>query len=150
MARKDKTRGAAGWLFAVLALAIIAVGAGFAYAATQGLLLVGTAYGVTVGVALALAGVLLIANHAAGIWLFGLLAIVAMVWSARAVGLDGAALLPRLGWITVIGVLLFLFWPVARRLLAPVGKIGYVGATLGLGVIAAGLTAISMLTVAGA
>ncbi|WP_462381086.1 hypothetical protein [Pseudomonas sp. Marseille-QA0892] len=150
MARKDKTRGAAGWLFAVLALAIIAVGAGFAYAATQGLLMVGTAYGVAVGVALVLAGVLLIANHAAGIWLFGLLAIVAMVWSARAVGLDGDALLPRLGWITVIGVLLFVFWPVARRLLAPVGRIGYVGATLGLGVIAAGLIAVSMSMGAGA
>lgn len=149
MARKDKTRGAAGWLFAVLALAIIAVGAGFAYATTQGLLLIGTAYGVTVGVGLVVAGVLLIANHAAGIWVFGLLAIVAMVWSARAVGLDGNALLPRLGWITVIGALLFLFWPVARRLLAPVGKIGYVGATLGLGAIAAGLVAVSMFTATG-
>ncbi|GGK09477.1 membrane-bound PQQ-dependent dehydrogenase, glucose/quinate/shikimate family [Pseudomonas matsuisoli] len=136
MSRNDKNRGLGGWLLFLFALIIALVGAYLVFAGGKLVAVGGSWYYALAGVALVVAGVLLMRNRAAGIWIFGLTTIATIVWALWEVGLDGWALIPRLAWLAVISIILFAFWPVARRLLAPVGKIGYFGATAGLGVIA--------------
>lgn len=75
----------------------------------------GTPYYVMAGVMLMMAALLMAMGRAGGIVFFGALMAFSLVWALYEVGLDGWALVPRLAWISVFGLLLLAFWPATRR-----------------------------------
>ncbi|RYF67444.1 MAG: membrane-bound PQQ-dependent dehydrogenase, glucose/quinate/shikimate family, partial [Comamonadaceae bacterium] len=90
---------------------------GLAMAVLGGWLVVlhGSPYYVLAGVMLMVAAMLMAMGRAGGVALFGALVALTLVWALYEVGLDGWALIPRLAWIAVLGLLLLAFWSVARR-----------------------------------
>ncbi|WP_225783954.1 membrane-bound PQQ-dependent dehydrogenase, glucose/quinate/shikimate family [Xenophilus sp. Marseille-Q4582] len=90
--------------------------AGLAIALLGGWLLTlgGSPYYVLAGAGLVLAALLMAAGRRAGVLVFGALLAFTLVWALYEVGLDGWALVPRLAWIGVLGLVLLAFWPVAR------------------------------------
>lgn len=94
-------------LLGALGLAIAVLGAWL-------LTLGGTPYYVLAGGVLMVAAWLMARGRSAGVLIFGALLAFTLAWALHEVGLDGWALIPRLAWLSVAGLLLLAFWRVAR------------------------------------
>jgi quinoprotein glucose dehydrogenase len=89
-----------------------------AYLTVEGAVLViwhGSAYYLIAGVLMVTSAVLLLLRLREGAWLYLFLLLGTLVWSLWEVGLDGWALMPRLGLLFVLGLILLLR-PVRRSL----------------------------------
>lgn len=95
----------------------------------------GSWYYLLAGVALAAAAICLALGRGLGVWLLGGLLLATLVWAWWEVGHDGWALVPRLAWLAVAGLVTAAFWPVARRSPWPLGRRPYFALTLGLPVV---------------
>jgi quinoprotein glucose dehydrogenase len=71
-------------------------------------------YGIA-GVAIAISGILLFRGDRRGAWLYALMLAGTLLWSLWEVGLDGWALVPRLGLWMVLGLWLLTPWAYGRR-----------------------------------
>ena len=92
---------AAGLILAGGGIALIAVGGSWYYAIA--------------GVGLVAAGILIAREHLAGVAVYGLVYLGTLVWALWESGLDGWALVPRLGAPTVALILILLAIPVLTR-----------------------------------
>ncbi|WP_193552174.1 glucose/quinate/shikimate family membrane-bound PQQ-dependent dehydrogenase [Xanthomonas campestris] len=115
------------------------LGAALAYEGGRLVAVGGSWYYVLAGIAVLVAGVLLALGKRAGLWLFGATLAATIVWALWEVGLDGWGLIPRLAWISVLGLVLLPFWGVARRRMQPLSGLGYVVVTGVLPVLGAAL-----------
>ncbi|WP_386343650.1 glucose/quinate/shikimate family membrane-bound PQQ-dependent dehydrogenase [Xanthomonas campestris] len=121
------------------AVVLAVLGAALAYEGGRLVAVGGSWYYVLAGVAVLVAGVLLALGKRAGLWLFGATLAATIVWALWEVGLDGWGLIPRLAWISVLGLVLLPFWGVARRRMQPLSGLGYVVVTGVLPVLGAAL-----------
>ncbi|WDK85152.1 glucose/quinate/shikimate family membrane-bound PQQ-dependent dehydrogenase [Xanthomonas campestris] len=121
------------------AVVLAVLGAALAYEGGRLVAVGGSWYYVLAGIALLVAGVLLALGKRAGLWLFGATLAATIVWALWEVGLDGWGLIPRLAWISVLGLVLLPFWGVARRRMQPLSGLGYVVVTGVLPVLGAAL-----------
>ena len=129
--------GSAGRLFfAVFALLIAAAGAALLFWGGKLVAVGGSPFYAIQGVALIAAGLLMAMRRRTGVYIYLLVLAATLVWALWEVGFDGWALIPRLAWLIVVSVLLAAFWPVARRLMAPISKTSYVGVNLVLSALA--------------
>lgn len=131
-------RLSAGWLFTTLgtllgaaALALLLMGG---YLAVLG----GSRFYLAQGALLLPAAVLFVRGDARGATWFGAVVAVTLAWAIWEVGLDGWALVPRLAWLAVGGLLLCALWPLARRRLQAARRAPWLLAT-GVLPLAAGL-----------
>ncbi len=102
------------WLLTLLAIGLGLAGTALLLLGGRLALLGGSWYYVLAGAALLACGVLLHRGRAAGITLFGATVAATMTWALWEVGLDGWALVPRLAWLAVGGLVLCACWPIAR------------------------------------
>jgi quinoprotein glucose dehydrogenase len=93
----------AGIVLLLLGLALAAGGAWL-------VALAGSWYYACAGLAIAVAGALLLARRAAGLWLFALVLAASAAWAVAEAGFEGWRLLPRLDVWLALGVLLLLPW----------------------------------------
>ncbi|WP_426801222.1 glucose/quinate/shikimate family membrane-bound PQQ-dependent dehydrogenase [Xanthomonas campestris] len=121
------------------AVVLAVLGAALAYEGGRLVAVGGSWYYVLAGIAVLVAGVLLALGKRAGLWLFGATLAATIVWALWEVGLDGWGLIPRLAWISVLGLVLLPFWAVARRRMQPLSGLGYVVVTGVLPVLGAAL-----------
>ncbi|MCC5098989.1 glucose/quinate/shikimate family membrane-bound PQQ-dependent dehydrogenase [Xanthomonas campestris] len=121
------------------AVVLAVLGAALAYEGGRLVAVGGSWYYVLAGIAVLVAGVLLALGKRAGLWLFGATLAATIVWALWEVGLDGWGLIPRLAWISVLGLVLLPFWGVARRRMQPLSGPGYVVVTGVLPVLGAAL-----------
>ncbi|MDO0789699.1 glucose/quinate/shikimate family membrane-bound PQQ-dependent dehydrogenase [Xanthomonas campestris pv. campestris] len=121
------------------AVVLAVLGAALAYEGGRLVAVGGSWYYVLAGIAVLGAGVLLALGKRAGLWLFGATLAATIVWALWEVGLDGWGLIPRLAWISVLGLVLLPFWGVARRRMQPLSGLGYVVVTGVLPVLGAAL-----------
>ncbi|WP_183111537.1 glucose/quinate/shikimate family membrane-bound PQQ-dependent dehydrogenase [Xanthomonas campestris] len=121
------------------AVVLAVLGAALAYEGGRLVAVGGSWYYVLAGIAVLVAGVLLALGKRAGLWLFGATLAATIVWALWEVGLDGWGLIPRLAWISVLGLVLLPFWGVARRRMQPLSGLGYVVVTGVLPVLGAAL-----------
>ncbi|WP_285448949.1 glucose/quinate/shikimate family membrane-bound PQQ-dependent dehydrogenase [Xanthomonas sp. LMC-A-07] len=121
------------------AVVLAVLGAALAYEGGRLVAVGGSWYYVLAGIALLVAGVLLALGKRAGLWLFGATLAATIVWALWEVGLDGWGLIPRLAWISVLGLVLLPFWGAARRRMQPLSGLGYVVVTGVLPVLGAAL-----------
>ncbi|WDK04420.1 glucose/quinate/shikimate family membrane-bound PQQ-dependent dehydrogenase [Xanthomonas campestris] len=127
------------------AVVLAVLGAALAYEGGRLVAVGGSWYYVLAGIAVLVAGVLLALGKRAGLWLFGATLAATIVWALWEVGLDGWGLIPRLAWISVLGLVLLPFWGVARRRMQPLSGPGYVVVTGVLPVLGAALILWSLL-----
>ncbi len=104
-------RRAAQWIYAGL---LIVIGISLAWLGTELLLVGGSPYYVTAGVAVFAAGVFLLKGDRRGAWIYTLMLAGTYVWAIWEVGLDGWALLPRLLGPSVLGLWLLTPWAYDR------------------------------------
>ncbi|WP_285446186.1 glucose/quinate/shikimate family membrane-bound PQQ-dependent dehydrogenase [Xanthomonas sp. fls2-241-TYG-148] len=121
------------------AVVLAVLGAALAYEGGRLVAVGGSWYYVLAGIAVLVAGVLLALGKRAGLWLFGATLAATIVWALWEVGLDGWGLIPRLAWISVLGLVLLPFWGVARRRMQPLSGLGHVVVTGVLPVLGAAL-----------
>ncbi|MEA0866482.1 glucose/quinate/shikimate family membrane-bound PQQ-dependent dehydrogenase [Xanthomonas campestris pv. campestris] len=121
------------------AVVLAVLGAALAYEGGRLVAVGGSWYYVLAGIAVLVAGVLLALGKRAGLWLFGATLAATIVWALWEVGLDGWGLIPRLAWISVLGLVLLPFWGVARRRMQPLSGLGYAVVTGVLPVLGAAL-----------
>ncbi|WP_226998406.1 membrane-bound PQQ-dependent dehydrogenase, glucose/quinate/shikimate family [Tardibacter chloracetimidivorans] len=125
----NRRTGAGGGSRALSELAFAAVtvllGTGMALPGARLLWLGGSPYYLAAGVLLIVAGIMLWKRRNAGGWLFLLIWLATLLWALWESGLDGWALLPRLGLLTAMGILLMLIRPPfkirAKRLVVVTG-----------------------------
>jgi len=110
-----KPGGIGRWLFALVALVVAGFGVGMLLLGGKLIAAGGTWYYAIAGAAFIAAGVLIAALRRMGVLLFGITAAATFVWATSEVGFDGWALIPRLAWLSALGLILFAFWPVAKR-----------------------------------
>ena len=125
MTDKFQKRGFGGWVFLLLALLIAVVGGILIAMGGKLISLGGSWYYALVGLAMLVSGLLLARRNSLGILVFGLASVATLIWALWEVGYDGWAMIPRLAWLAVLGLLLFAFWPVARRNLSQVRPAAY-------------------------
>ncbi|WP_181108720.1 glucose/quinate/shikimate family membrane-bound PQQ-dependent dehydrogenase [Xanthomonas arboricola] len=113
-------------MLVVYAVVIAVLGAVLAYEGGRLVAVGGSWYYLLAGIGLFLAGVLLALGKRAGLWLFGATLAATIAWALWEVGLDGWGLVPRLAWMSVLGLMLLPFWGVARRRMQPLSGLGYV------------------------
>jgi len=135
MTNKKHKRGQGSWLFLLLALLIAVLGAVLTVMGGKLIALGGSTYYALMGLALLVSGLLLVWRSSLGVLVFGLANAATLAWALLEVGLDGWALVPRLAWLAVLGLLLWGFWPLARRRLSPVRPAVYFGLTGALGIV---------------
>lgn len=135
MKNKTDKQGLGGWLFLLLALLIAVAGVVLVAMGGKLVALGGSWYYALMGLALLVSGVLLARHNSLGILVFGLASLATLAWALWEVGFDGWALIPRLAWLAVIGLLLWAFWPVARRDLSQIRPAAYFVLTGALGII---------------
>ncbi len=139
MTDQSSKRGLVTWLLVAYAVVLAVLGAALAYEGGRLVAVGGSWYYVLAGIAVLVAGVLLALGKRAGLWLFGATLAATIVWALWEVGLDGWGLIPRLAWISVLGLVLLPFWGVARRRMQPLSGLGYVVVTGVLPVLGAAL-----------
>ena len=100
----------------IFAALLLLVGLVFAGGGIQLALLGGSLYYVIAGAALIVSAILLWSGSRIGAWLFLIILLGTWVWAIWEVGLDGWQLMPRVLFLTVLG--LWLLAPRARRGLA--------------------------------
>ncbi|QEI06910.1 membrane-bound PQQ-dependent dehydrogenase, glucose/quinate/shikimate family [Pigmentiphaga aceris] len=110
-----KPGGIGRWLFALIALVVAAFGLGMLVLGGKLVVAGGTWYYAIAGAAFVVAGALLAALRRTGVLLFGVTGAATLIWATAEVGFDGWALIPRLAWLSLLGLMLFAFWPVARH-----------------------------------
>lgn len=125
MSKNAPAIGMGARLFTGYSILIGLVGAALAYQGGQLAAVGGSWYYLLAGFALLLAGVLMTVGRRAGFWLFGATLAATIVWALAEVGLNGWALIPRLAWISVLGLVLLPLWKEARQRLAPMSRRGY-------------------------
>lgn len=123
-------------LYSVIAAVI---GVALLYVGVKLLAVHGSPYYAIAGVAMLVFTALLAKRRAAAIWLYALIAIATLAWSLWEAGLDGWALVPRLNWVIVMGLLLWALQKPVRRLAAARGDLispaGYGLATGGVALV---------------
>ncbi len=139
MTDQSSKRGLGTWLLVAYSVVLAVLGAALAYEGGRLVAVGGSWYYVLAGIAVLVAGVLLALGKRAGLWLFGATLAATIVWALWEVGLDGWGLIPRLAWISVLGLVLLPFWGVARRRMQPLSGLGYVVVTGVLPVLGAAL-----------
>lgn len=107
--------GIAFWLMMFLALVLLAVGLALAVGGAWLIALGGSWYYLPAGLALILAGALMMAQRMAGVWVYALTWALTWAWAVWEVGLDLWPLVPRVVAPTVLLVLVLLTIPVLRR-----------------------------------
>lgn len=107
--------GWSGWALLILALLMGAVGLVIAAGGAWLLTLGGSFYYLPAGLVLVAVAVLLWHGRMAGAWLYAILLTLTVAWALWEVGLNGWALVPRLGGPLVFGLLLLLLTPTLRR-----------------------------------
>ncbi|MGC3987627.1 MAG: membrane-bound PQQ-dependent dehydrogenase, glucose/quinate/shikimate family [Pseudorhodoferax sp.] len=127
-----------GWIFKLWAGLLGLAGLALLLLGGRLALLDGSWYYALMGLALLASAWLLFRGRAAGITVFGAALAATIAWALFEVGLDGWALVPRLAWLAVGGLVLCACWPAARRQLAGIRKTPFFIAT-GLLPLAAGL-----------
>lgn len=125
MTNTTEIRGLGGWLFLLLALLMALAGGVLVVMGAELVALEGSWYYALMGLALLASGGLLARRNSVGIAVFGLASLATLAWALWEVGLDGWALIPRLAWLAVIGLLLWAFWPVAKCCLGPIRPMTY-------------------------
>lgn len=111
-----------GWIFKLFAVLLAIAGLALLLLGGRLALLGGSWYYALMGVALLASAALLFKGRGTGITVFGAALAATMAWAFWEVGLDGWALVPRLAWLAVGGLVLCAFWPAARRQLAGITK----------------------------
>jgi len=110
-------KGKRPWFLIVTVALLLLTGLGLTipgvYLATLG----GSVYYLLAGIFVLLSAILIFRRQRAGLYLFGLVFLVTLIWSLWEVGLDGWALMPRLVFLTVAG--LWLLLPMVRNHLLP-------------------------------
>lgn len=100
------------WIYGGLA---VLTGAALTWGGVHLIALGGSWYYGLAGVTTMAVGVLLIARRFAGVWLYAALAAATLVWALIEAGFDGWALIPRLDWLIVMGLLLAAGFALARE-----------------------------------
>ena len=118
-------------LFIAYGLFMTLVGAGLGYLGIKLLLLGGSWYYLLAGLATVIAGVQLMRRRASGAWIVGLLSLATLVWAWWEVGYNGWALVPRLDWVVVLGLMLAVASGPARRILSGFKRHSYLAITAG-------------------
>ncbi|TPI59013.1 membrane-bound PQQ-dependent dehydrogenase, glucose/quinate/shikimate family [Mesorhizobium sp. B3-1-7] len=107
-------RGVAYWWRALVGILLVVlgllIGCGGAWLVALG----GSWYYLPAGIALLLAGILLLAGNMAGVWLYVLTWLATLAWAYWEVGLDGWALMPRVLAPTIILIFVLLAVPAFR------------------------------------
>ncbi|MCA0032164.1 membrane-bound PQQ-dependent dehydrogenase, glucose/quinate/shikimate family [Mesorhizobium sp. B263B2A] len=113
--RPVRHRGVAFWWSVLVGILLIIlgllIGAGGAWLIALG----GSWYYLPAGIALLMAGILMLAGNPAGIWLYLLAWLATLAWAYWEVGLDGWALMPRVLAPTIILVFVLLAMPAFRE-----------------------------------
>ena len=135
---KHPAPGRPGWIFKLFALLLALAGLALLLLGGRLALLGGSWYYALMGLALLASAALLSGGHPAGIAVFGAALAGTIAWSIWEVGLDGWALVPRLAWLAVGGLVLCACWPAAQRQLSGIGRTNFFVST-GLLPLAAGL-----------
>ncbi len=117
-----RNRSVAGWLLLALALFVAAIGAILAVGGVWLAALGGSWYYAVAGSAMVVTGWLLARDQFSGVILYFTILGLTVLWSLWEVGLDGWALLPRLGGPVALAVALILLIPTIRRRAALRGK----------------------------
>ncbi|TPI69605.1 membrane-bound PQQ-dependent dehydrogenase, glucose/quinate/shikimate family [Mesorhizobium sp. B3-1-3] len=112
--RPLRHRGVAYWWRALVGILLVVlgllIGCGGAWLVALG----GSWYYLPAGIALLLAGILLLAENMAGVWLYVLTWLATLAWAYWEVGLDGWALMPRVLAPTIILIFVLLAVPAFR------------------------------------
>ncbi|WP_246683286.1 PQQ-binding-like beta-propeller repeat protein [Mesorhizobium sp. B2-8-3] len=112
--RPLRHRGVAYWWRALVGILLVVlgllIGCGGAWLVALG----GSWYYLPAGIALLLAGILLLAGNMAGVWLYVLTWLATLAWAYWEVGLDGWALMPRVLAPTIILIFVLLAVPAFR------------------------------------
>ena len=113
--RPDRHHGLAFWWRVLVGILLVIlgllIGAGGAWLVALG----GSWYYLLAGIALLLAGVLLLRGNIVGVWLYALTWLATLAWAYWEVGLDGWALMPRILAPTIILVFVLLVIPALRE-----------------------------------
>jgi quinoprotein glucose dehydrogenase len=146
--REASARQQRGWGdMALLAWAVVLalLGVGLLVMGGRLAMLGGSWYYLLAGVALLASAALLAKRQALGVWVLGATLLATLVWAWWEVGNNGWALVPRLAWLAVVGLVTAGFWPVARRLGRPLPRRAYFGLTVGVPVVMAGAILVPLL-----
>lgn len=128
-------RSIGSWLFMGWAVLVALMGVLLLMMGARLAALGGSWYYAMAGAALVATGALLARGLGAGVWLLGATALGTLAWAWWEVGYDGWALVPRLAWLAVVGLVTAAFWPVARRVLLPFSQRIYLLTTAALPVV---------------
>ncbi|PCF95318.1 glucose/quinate/shikimate family membrane-bound PQQ-dependent dehydrogenase [Vreelandella nigrificans] len=104
------TRARGKWPALLLGLLLIVAGIALTIGGGKLLSLGGSAYYLTAGVGLFVAGVLLALRKGAALWLYALILFATLLWALWEVGLDWWQLVPRVAILCLIGIILLLPW----------------------------------------
>ncbi|MDO9433826.1 membrane-bound PQQ-dependent dehydrogenase, glucose/quinate/shikimate family [Hydrogenophaga sp.] len=130
-----RPRGFSGWAFLIWAVLLALAGLVLVVMGGRLALLGGSLYYLLAGVVLVAAAFFLGKGRSLGVWLLGGLLIATLLWAWWEVGNDGWALVPRLAWLAVVGMITAAFWPVVRRSTRPVAKGPYFALMAGVPVV---------------
>lgn len=140
---KAQHEGAPKWallLFRLYTVVLLLLGVALVILGLQLIFVGGSWYYALMGIALAVSAVYLWRLKSAGLFIFAAASLVTWVWALWEVGLDGWPLIPRLAWITVLGLILLAFWKVISSAFDQVNKKVYLAA----GTVIPGLMAITI------
>jgi len=112
--RPLRHRGVAYWWRALVGILLIILGLLIGGGGAWLIALGGSWYYLPAGIALLLAGILLLAGNMAGVWLYILTWLATLAWAYWEVGLDGWALMPRVLAPTIILIFVLLAVPAFR------------------------------------
>lgn len=106
---------------------VITLGLALAFKGGQLALAGGSYYYAAAGVLLVAAVALLMARRKVGVHIFGAITLATYAWALWEAGFDGWALIPRLGWLAVVGFIFLALWLAARAHLGLAIKPTYFG-----------------------
>lgn len=93
-------------LFIGYGVFVLLVGLALMYGGIRLTLVKGSPYFLIAGLVTSMAGIQLMRRRMSATWLIGLLSLSTLIWSCWEVGYNGWALIPRLDWIIVLGLML--------------------------------------------
>lgn len=113
--QKKAGSGGALILFRLYTLLLLIVGLALFGLGVQLVMVGGSWYYALMGLALVVSSIFLFRLKALGVYLFGIASLATLIWALIEVGLDGWPLIPRLAWLTVLGLILGIFHKVIRQ-----------------------------------